>query len=133
MRRNPTKRIEKYRIVTGPMASDKSYGANGAFFIPYKDIGLRIVASDGYGWEDSDLPGHPWEHVSVSLENRCPKWDEMDYVKNIFWRDDETVMQFHVPRDQHINHHDFCLHLWKPIGVDIPLPPSVTVGPSTHN
>lgn len=29
-----------------------------------------------------------WEHVSVSLRNRCPTWDEMCLVKDIFWRDD---------------------------------------------
>ena len=25
-----------------------------------------------------------WEHVSVSLRNRCPTWDEMCLVKDIF-------------------------------------------------
>jgi hypothetical protein len=47
----------------------------------------------------------------------------MDRVKRILWRDDELVLQFHVPRAVHVNRHDYCLHLWKPVGVEIPLPP----------
>jgi hypothetical protein len=51
----------------------------------------------------------------------------MDAVKRIFWRDDETVMQLHVPRDQHVNEGE-VLHLWKPVSVKIPLPPTDCVG-----
>lgn len=130
MRKNPTKNIEQYRIVSGPLASDPSYGGTGAFMIPFGRALLRIVASDGTDWTKEGMPGQPWEHVSVSLQARCPTWGEMDFVKRIFWRDDETVMQLHVPRREHVNHHEFCLHLWRPIGVDIPLPPKIAVGPS---
>ena len=134
MRRNPTKRIEQFRVLDGLLASSSRDGANGAFHIPYGEKAvmhyLRVIASDGSGWRDSGLPGDPWEHVSVSLAHRCPTWDEMDFVKRIFWRDDETVIQLHVPRSVHINVHSFCLHLWKPVGFDVPLPPRETVGPS---
>lgn len=127
MRKSPTKKIEQYRVTEGQLASHRTDGANGAFIVPYKGVTLRVICSDAKDW---DLPGKPWEHVSVSVHSRCPTWEEMDYVKRIFWRDDETVIQLHVPRDQHISYHDTCLHLWKPIGVDIPLPPSITVAPS---
>ena len=135
MRRNPTKRIEQFRIKEGPLASDSSYGANGAFELPYGESKvlmhyLYVIASDGSDWNEGGLPGEPWEHVSVSLPHRCPVWEEMDFVKRIFWRDDETVMQLHVPRAAHINFHNHCLHLWKPLGSAIPLPPPETVGPS---
>lgn len=129
MRRNPTKRIEHRRITTGPLASDQIWGANGAFLILHNGVTLKVVASDASEWGSAGLPGKPWEHVSVSVQSRCPTWEEMDYVKQLFWRDDETVIQLHVPRDQHINYHDTCLHLWKPIGVEIPLPPPATVAP----
>jgi len=128
MRINPTKRIEEFRIATGPMASEKNYGANGAFVVPRDGVDLRIISSDGESWEESGLTGIPWEHVSVSVKIRCPTWNEMDYVKRIFWRDDETVIQLHVPREHHINQHDYCLHLWRMVGVEIPLPPCITVG-----
>lgn len=129
MRANPTRRIEKFRVCDGVLASDASYGAGGAFRIPYRGDVLHVIAHDGSRWSDQGLPGDPWEHVSVSLVSRCPTWEEMDFVRQLFWGDDETVLQLHVPRAQHVNFHPYCLHLWRPIGVEIPLPPSVTVGP----
>lgn len=128
MRRSPTKKIERYRVTHGPFASQAGDGANGIFLIPI-DSGeqLNVMASDGSDWSDGGLPGDPWEHVSVSLHNRCPTYSEMDFVKRLFWRDDETVMQLHVPRDRHVNKHPFCLHLWRPIGLVIPLPPQECV------
>lgn len=59
-----------------------------------------------------------WEHASVSLRNRCPTWDEMCAIKDIFWGEEEAVMQVHPPRSEYVNLHPYCLHLWKPIGQD---------------
>lgn len=132
MRRSPTKEIEIYRVTSGQMASEHGSGPCGAFRIPMNMIGpviLTVIASDGRDWTECGFPQPVWEHVSVSLSIRCPTWQEMDFVKRIFWRDDETVMQLHVPRDRHLNYHETCLHLWKPVGVDILLPPSGTVAP----
>lgn len=36
---------------------------------------------------------------------------------------------FLIPGPQHVNYHAHCLHLWRQVGVEIPLPPSITVGP----
>jgi len=111
---------EKYRIRRGPRGSDASFGNNGAFYIPGpcgKD--LSVVASDGEGWQ----------HVSVSTPNRCPNWPEMCFIKGLFWGDDETVIQYHPPRSAYVNYHPHCLHMWKPDGIEIPLPPSLLVGP----
>ena len=131
MRSNPTKQIEAYRVRSGPFASSPQDGANGAFFIPFSQVVLKVIASNARDWDESGLPHPMWEHVSVSLGVRCPTWEEMDFVKRIFWRDDETVIQLHVPRSQHVNFHETCLHLWKPIGFEIPLPPMITVGPTS--
>lgn len=79
---------------------------------------MRVVASAGEGWD----------HVSVSRRNRCPNWAEMDHVKRLFFRDDETAMQLHVPGNEHISNHPFCLHLWRPHNQEIPRPPSDMVG-----
>lgn len=70
--------------------------------------------------------------MSVSLPVRCPTWEEMDFVKGIFWGGDETVLQLHVPRSRHVSYHPYCLHLWKPVGVEIPLPPIATVAPEEY-
>ena len=130
MRISPTKRIENYRVHSGPLRSDESYGANGAFNFPFEGVWLKVIASDGSNWHEADVSGIAWEHVSVSTQTRCPTWKEMSFVKSLFWCDDETVIQFHVPKSDHVNYHQYCLHLWKPIGVEIPRPPAICVGPT---
>ena len=67
--------------------------------------------------------GGGWEHVSVSLKKRCPTWDEMCMIKDIFWSDDECVVQFHPHKSEYVNTHPYCLHLWKKIGEDYETPP----------
>jgi hypothetical protein len=67
--------------------------------------------------------GGGWEHVSVSLKNRTPTWNEMCVVKDIFWRYDETVIQYHPAEKDYKNIHPYCLHMWRPIDIEIPKPP----------
>ncbi len=106
----------EFRIKTGALASDDSIGNNGAFFIRAGNIQYFVVASDGEGWE----------HVSVTLGNapRCPNWNEMCFIKSIFWGDDDLVVQFHPPKSEHVNIHNHCLHLWRSTNKDIPTPPT---------
>lgn len=108
----------QYRVRTGPMGSDDSIGNNGFFLIPYQSFELTVVASDGMGWE----------HVSVSLRNRCPNWEEMCFIKDLFWGEEECVIQFHPAKSEYVNNHKNCLHLWKPQGFSIQTPPSILVG-----
>lgn len=94
----------------------------GAFVLPspIEKRHLRVIASNGEGWD----------HVSVSLVNRCPRWSEMEYAKRLFFRDNETAMQLHVPPTDHISFHPHCLHLWRPHDAEIPRPPSIMVAPA---
>ena len=115
--------VEEYRICSGPYGT-KAFEPFGLFIIPGPcGRELRAIVSSG----DNEL-GIAWEHVSVSLPNRCPNWPEMCHVKSLFWDDEETVMQLHPPKSQWINNHPYCLHLWRPLEGEIPLPPSETVG-----
>lgn len=119
---------EKYRIVTGRYSSNDRFGNNGAFRIPRPNSRtLFIIASDGLGWE----------HVSIHVEIRIsakesksatPLWDEMCYVKSLFWDGEDVVMQLHPRESEYVNMHPNTLHLWKPIGIEIPTPPSIMVG-----
>lgn len=102
---------------------------NGAFIFPRKTGNICVIVSDGTDWESCGYPPPVFEHVSVSLADRCPTWEEMAWVKSLWWRDDETVIQYHVPVSEHINCHPYCLHLWKPVGVTLPMPPGDTVAP----
>jgi hypothetical protein len=76
-------------------------------------VELSVIAASGEGWD----------HVSVSTPHRCPSWDEMEHIKRLFFNDNEVAMQLHVPPTDHISVHPHCLHIWRPHGVDIPLPP----------
>lgn len=51
----------------------------------------------------------------------------MDHIKRLFWDDEEAVMQLYPPRSCWVNNHEFCLHLWRPKHVEIPLPPEIAV------
>ena len=82
---------------------------------------MTIVASDGLGWE----------HVSVSLRDRCPTWEEMCWVKDLFWDEEEVVIQYHPTKSQQVNFHPYCLHLWKPTSQRLPMPDPELVGPLT--
>jgi hypothetical protein len=123
---------ERYRVRTGPYGSDESRGNNGAFFAPNPGARsgppLKIIASDGLlvPGESPELAG--WEHVSVSLPNRCPTWEEMAHVKGLFWDADDCVVQFHPPESEYVNNRQFCLHLWRKVDGKFPLPPSILVG-----
>ena len=113
--------VEEFRVLHGPMKSN-SGDTFGAFLIPYQSYTLNIIATDGVGIFPQ------WEHVSVSLQNRCPNWAEMSFVKDLFWDDGETVIQFHPSKAQYINQHPYCLHLWKNPMESISLPPKMFVG-----
>ncbi len=112
---------EGLRLVKGPFATSKQDGNNGAFRVLLKkDVIAFAIASDG----------EEWEHVSVTIPGvpRCPTWEEMCLVKALFWSELDCVMQLHPPETSYVNNHAYCLHLWRPINVDIPIPPSIMVG-----
>lgn len=62
-----------------------------------------------------------WEHVSVSPKHKfyMPSWEDMCVLKDIFFNDEEEVYQIHPPKSQYVNVKENCLHLWKPIGIDL--------------
>lgn len=120
--------VEKGRVQAGAYASPR--GERYGCFVLRAPTGayLRLLASDGEGWESFGLPGPRWEHVSVSLPDRCPTWDELCWVKGLFWGEEECVVQFHPPKSEYVNQHPHCLHLWRPVGADMPRPPAAAVG-----
>ena len=53
------------------------------------------------------------EHVSVQLQRKLPTWEEMCEIKDIFWEDEEMVVQIHPKKSEYVNITD-ALHLWRP-------------------
>lgn len=118
----------KFRVRQGRMGSDDSYGNNGVFVVDLLGTTTRavVIASDGAGWE----------HVSArmmdrALRDRIPTWEEMCAIKAMFWGEEDCVVQYHPPKSAYVNHHPHVLHLWRPVGVALPSPPSWMVGPVT--
>ncbi len=125
--------INKYRITTGQMATKPEDIGFGMFIIPHGKKVLVISTSDGL--DDDGNIYIPWEHVSVhgryTRRNKkikvTPTWEDMCFVKDLFWDKDEVVVQYHPAEEDYVNVHEHCLHLWKPIQAEMPTPPKICV------
>jgi hypothetical protein len=111
---------EKYRS-KHPLDLPHKRGDNfGWFMIPAFDhtgeVTLRVQA----------VQGDVWDHVSVYLESRCPTWDEMCMIKDLFFESEKTVVQYHPPKSEYVNVAKYCLHLWAYKG-SMPRPPKIFV------
>ena len=87
----------------------------GVYFVKLKGRQFAVIASYGMSWD----------HVSVSLSDRTPRWDEMETIKRLFFKPNEWAMQLHAPPSKHINIHSHTLHLWAPhppLSIPIPHP-----------
>lgn len=103
--------------VRHPLAADPGDDYNGAFEIPLRGRRFLVYASNG----------GLWDHVSVSLPDRCPTWEEMKEIKALFFKKNECAIEFHPPAAANISVHDYCLHLWRPQQVELPTPPRIMV------
>lgn len=74
--------------------------------------------------------GGGWEHISVCPYKRSytPSWDDMCALKDMFFHEDETVVQYHPAKSEYVNNMPNCLHLWKPTAAELPTPPAIMVG-----
>ena len=120
-----------------PWDSNDTMGMYGCFTIPLKDQKhvADCVVSAG------DLPeckveGIDWEHVSVKIiykdsknkwQKRVPRWEEMCEVKDLFWKEDEAVIQVHPAKKDYVNFNENVLHLWRPVDGNLRLPPKICV------
>lgn len=120
--------LEQGRIKDGPLAS-KEGDHFGAFCVSHKDGRVVYMIAD-----DGKESG--WEHVSVTCMRKhrgkivpqMPDWNLMCMVKDLFWDEEETIIQFHPPKSEYVNNHEMCLHLWKCIRQTYVLPPRELVG-----
>lgn len=117
--------LEPFRFQAGGGYDSPALAHYGAFRFRFPNKTLRVIAADG---EDTG-----WEHVSVTVGYgkkgvRAATWDEMCWLKDQFWGQDEAVIQFHPPASEYVNNHSCCLHLWKCVGQAFPLPPNLLVG-----
>lgn len=124
---------DKHRMRTGWFRTDETYGNNGAFLLPRYHQKFWIIASDG---SEADKAGLicEWEHVSVSIQNHpnsLPTWEEMCWIKSIFWDKEDVVVQFHPAESEYVNFAN-VLHLWRHRTAAFPTPPHYLVGPKPN-
>ena len=117
---------ELYRMKNEfPGLESKEGDQFGLFMIPAKYAKKRKLKAIADSGSKSG-----WEHVSVSLPDfpeLCPSWDEMCLVKDLFFCDEECVVQYHPKKQDYVNVHPGVLHLWKQVGVEFAMPPKICV------
>lgn len=89
-------------------------------------------------WKEVGLPLPSFDHVSVSVggadkQKRLPTWDEMNWVKDLFWDAEETAVQYHPKKSEYVNFNPWVLHLWSIPSEPYRLPPIETIGPMKGN
>lgn len=112
--------LNQYRVKQGKWAT-KDNDDFGLFFIKYpkhKNL-LKVICAP---------MNEEWQHVSVSLKKRVPTWEEMNFIKDLFWKEDDCVVQFHPPKEDYVNNCEYCLHLWRWTKETFPRPPKHLVG-----
>ena len=126
MRKRTPDRLEQGRCHIHDYVDYPPGNMNGFFMVqgPCGEV-LKIIASTA-DVQPETVQG--WEHVSVSTRRRPPNWQEMCFVKDLFFDPEETVVQLHPPKSKWISNHPNCLHMWRNVHFEIPLPPSIMVG-----
>lgn len=74
---------------------------------------------------------YPYDHVSTHLRmlgsdefvERTPTWEEMIYIKHLFFDEEEAAFQIAPPASTYINIHPYVLHWWRPIKEVWSMPP----------
>lgn len=53
-----------------------------------------------------------WYHVSFSKPDKTPSYQDMAWVKDIWIGPDRSAFQLFPKKEEHVNIHEKCLHLW---------------------
>ena len=91
---------------------NKDFEHMGVFKFEINGTTYTAIATDDHGWD----------HVSISSYYKMPSWDIMESLKNKFFKDDEFAVEFHPKREDYVNNHAKCLHLWRPQETTLPYP-----------
>ena len=98
-------------LVSKPVANE--VGITADYMIPVKEGKVRtfhVVASI------HKRPGLPdLEHVSVAGPKETPRWETMCVIKDLFWDDEDEVIQYHPKKSQYVNMHPRTLHMWREV------------------
>lgn len=57
-----------------------------------------------------------WLHCSTARRDRLPTWPELVEIRDLFLGRNTTALQVIPSREEYVNVHPNCLHLWVPVG-----------------
>lgn len=93
----PIKEIPSYYQLCEQKEDGESYRFNGLVII----------------WSiDTELDGKNWLHVSFSRKSRIPDYLDITRTKRDFIGDDRKAIMIFSEKENHVNLHPYCLHLW---------------------
>ena len=127
MKSNVPATLELGRVLRGEWASAPEDGVMGAFLVMGpKGSRPAIISMASIEFEVR------LEAVNVSVANSpTPNWGrDKASVKDLFWGEDECVVQYHPPRSEYVHTTVLLRRLWKPLNaVILQLPPAILIGP----
>lgn len=114
--------LRQYKIQGPADEMDGAYQIDHPTILNYY---FQVIASTGMNWD----------HVSVCLRHRSKgqfiertcTWKEMCFIKDFFFKKEETVVQYHPAESNYVNLHPYVLHLWRPQHVELPTPETIMV------
>ncbi len=65
--------------------------------------------------ENEELDGEYWRHISIAHQQRMPTYEELTNAKRQFAGADERGYLIFPPEKDHVNIHEFALHIFCPI------------------
>lgn len=110
---NPPSYWERHQDVQWPPRS----GNKAASVHIHKIAGLQVLRSIS-----TMQDGSQWLHVSVARRSRMPEYNDLTKVKKDFIGEDVEAYMVMAKAADHVNIHQFCLHLWAPSDPRLILP-----------
>lgn len=81
--------------------------ANDGYMYQSKSMGLVVIQSISI-----ELDCKVWIHTSYSRRSRIPSYNDTTFIKRQFIGNDKKAIAVYPSSDEHVNIHNYCLHLW---------------------
>ena len=111
------KKINKYRVQTGPLKTTDDVGQHGMFCVNIDKRHVAVVvATDG----NHDGIDTGWEHLSVHVRNiktkksKKPDLPILQEIKKLFFKDEEAVVIYLGNPDEVKDGFEDNIHIFKP-------------------
>lgn len=97
-------------------AFPKGHPLHGVFSYRRKGDSLTVLFTAAL-----EVDGKVWVHVSMSRPSRMPSYEDVCDVKRLFIGPDKKALQVFAAEADHVNIHEYCLHLFhSPDGDGVP-------------